>query len=130
MPRFTYNAPYTRCELVERARKTAQALVRTTVLLELNRKKHVSDDLLLLLFEEWFPRIIASSRRGVSACPLEFNLLTEEVETDGKKLKIRQEETESRIRGFFDGTGFQVLKFEHWVLERDRISVQFYVAWS
>lgn len=130
MPRFRLDAPFTRTELVRRASHAALSITRAVQLLEVNHKKHQTDDLLLLMHEDWFPRILKASKRGMYACPLEFHLFTEGIETEPKAIELRKADTEERIRAFFVGTGFKLIKFERWRLERDRTSAWFYLSWS
>lgn len=130
MARFRYDALFTRTELVRRAHRAAQAVARSVVLLDVNRKKHEIDDLLRLLYEEWFPRILGASRKGMFACALEFTLFTEGVETENDVFTLRKLDIIDRIQSFFEETRFRVLKFERWVLERDRIGVVFYISWQ
>ena len=128
--RFNLGKPHTRKELIKKAYEAAKAVTRITGLLDVNRKKHETDDLLLLLCEDWYPRILSASRRGMYACPLEFHLFTDVVESDAYELALRKCDTEERIREFFEETGFSVLKFESWKLERDAVYVMFYVSWG
>ena len=126
---FKYNAPFTRVELIRRARKAAQAVMRSVILLDVNRKKHETDDLLLLFYEDWFPKIMNLSTKGMKACPLEFNLFTESITFSVEEQETRKGELEQRIRDFFFESGFSILRFESWKLEKDLIGVMFYVSW-
>lgn len=128
--KFKYNVPFTRTELVRRARKAAQAIMRSVVLLDVNQKKHSADDLLLLFYEDWFPQIMNLGSKGMKACPLEFNLFTEDIVTSTEELTARKQDTEDRIHLFFADTGFRLLKFERWRSERDFVGVVFYIAWD